>query len=152
MNIRLICWAHILKNKIFCEIYSSFIALEKLTLSLLCDEQIILIIEPIKNCKKLRYFELNINYLKGNTFENIELFLPKLQTIIVNLGVNFKSDSGIFQNLAKSKSLTKLVIVLYYCSEIIDSLISDVLKICFNIREVYFNGSRFKITRKTIIY
>jgi hypothetical protein len=115
LNIRLICsHADILKNKNFAQIFSSFIALEKLTLSLLFSEQIIFNIEPLKNCKKFKYFELNINYLNEKTFENIELFLPKLQIIIAKLGVNFKTNSEIFKNLAKSKSLTNC-----YCSRLL---------------------------------
>ncbi len=53
--------------------------------------------------------------------------------------------------MAKCKSLTKLVIInnVDY-SQIFDSLINYVLKICSKIREIYFDGIHFKITRKTL--
>jgi hypothetical protein len=54
--------------------------------------------------------------------------------------------------LAKSQSLTRLVINVYdYESfEIFDSLINNVLKICFKVREIFFDGKQMELTRNTI--
>jgi hypothetical protein len=81
----------------------------------------------------------------GKALEYFELYLPNLKTVFIHL----EFDSEICQHLAKSKSLTKLVISFSNSIEIIDSLIIDVLRNCRNIREIYFDGNQFKITRNT---
>jgi hypothetical protein len=86
----------------------------------------------------------------GKALEYIELYLPNIKTIIIRFEFDSKFDSEIFQHLAKSKSLTKLLISFSYFKEIFDSIIIDVLKICRNIREIYFDGNQFKITRNTL--
>ena len=86
----------------------------------------------------------------GKALQYIELYLPNLKTVFIHLEFDSKFNSQICQHFAKSKSLTKLVISFSYCIEIIDSLIIDVLRNCCNIREIYFDGKKFKITRNTL--
>jgi hypothetical protein len=138
--------AIISNDKNLYELFSGFKALEKLTLCQKLNQQNESIIKPLKNCKKLKYLELSLRP-NGKALEYIELYLPNIKTIIIRLEFDPKFNSQIFQHLAKSKSLTKLVINFAYCKEIIDSLIIGVLKNCRNIREIYFDGSKFKITR-----
>jgi hypothetical protein len=98
----------------------------------------------------LKYLELSLPS-NGKALQYIELYLPNLKTVVIHLAFDSHFDSEIFQHLAKSKSLTKLVISFFsYCIEIIDSLIIDVLRNCCNIREIYFDGNEFKITRNTL--
>jgi hypothetical protein len=138
-----------LKDENLCENFSGFTALEKLIFSPKFSELNNINIEPLKNCKNLNHLELNVYPLRSKALENIDLYLPNLKTIVVYLNYSFRYNSGIFRKLAKCKSLTKLVINIDY-SQIFDSLINYVLKICSKIREIYFDGIRFKITRKTL--
>jgi hypothetical protein len=137
-------------DKNLCELFSGFNALEKLSLCQKFNQQNKSIIKPLKNCEKLKYLELSLPS-NGKALEYFELYLPNLKTVFIHLEFDSKSDSEIFQHLANSKSLTKLVISFSYCIEIIDSLIIDVLRSCRNIREIYFDGkNQFKITRNTL--
>jgi hypothetical protein len=135
-----------------CEVFSEFIALEKYTFISESDQLIRFNIEPLKNCKKLKFLELNIHPLEANAIEDIELYLPNLKIVVIHLTSDFKLNSKIFQSLAKSQSLTRLVINVYdYESfEIFDSLINNVLKICFKVREIFFDGKQMELTRNTI--
>jgi hypothetical protein len=92
----------------------------------------------------LKYLELSLPS-NGEALEYIELYLPNIKTIIIHLEFDSKFNSQICQHLAKSKSLTKLVISFSNSIQII-----DVLKNCRNIREIYFDGKKFKITRNTL--
>jgi hypothetical protein len=140
-----------LKDENLCENFSGFTALEKLIFSPKFGELNNINIEPLKNCKNLNHLELNVYALRRKALEDIDLYLPNLKTIVIYLNYSFryKFNSGIFRKLAKCKSLTKLVINIDY-SQIFDSLINYVLKICSKIREIYFDGIHFKITRKTL--
>ncbi len=97
----------------------------------------------------MKYLELSLPS-NGKALEYFELYLPNLKTVFIHLEFDSKFDSEIFQHLAKSKSLTKLVISFSNSIQIIDSLIIDVLRNCCNIREIYFDGNEFKITRNTL--
>jgi hypothetical protein len=140
-----VCNNH-LKDKNLCELFSGFNALEKLTLYLKLNN---INVEPLKNCEKLKYLELNAYHLRSKALENIDLYLPNLKTIVIHFTFDYRYNSGIFRKLSKCKNLTKLVIYVEN-SQIFDSLINYVLKICSNIREIYFDGIHFQITRKTL--
>jgi hypothetical protein len=138
-----------LKDYNLCQNFSGFTALEKLIFSPKLSGLINMNIEPLKNCQNLNHLNLNVYHLRRKALENIDLYLPNLKTIVINLNYSFRYNSGIFRKLAKCKSLTKLVININY-SEIFDSLINYVLKICSKIRGIYFDGIHFNITRKTL--
>jgi hypothetical protein len=144
------------KDNNLCEIFSqNFHALQKLTLILDLHKLNHLNIEPLKNCKDLKFLELNIQPFEAKAIKDIELNLPNLKTIIIYLNSDFNLNPKIFQSLAKSKSLTRLVINItdvyqYESFQIFESLINDVLKTCFKIREIYFDGKQMKLTRNTM--
>ncbi len=113
--------AIISNDKNLCELFSSFKALEKLTLRQKFNKQNESIIKPLKNWEKLKYLELSLPS-NGKALEYIELYLPNIKTIIIHLEFDSKFNSQICQHLAKSKVLTKLVqsfpfIVLFRCSK-----------------------------------
>jgi hypothetical protein len=49
-------------------------------------------IEPLKNCKNLNHLELNVYHLSRKTFEDIDLYLPNLKTIVIYLNYSFRND------------------------------------------------------------
>jgi hypothetical protein len=129
-------------DKNLLKLFSGFYALQKLIVSQKFNQQNESIIEPLKSCRKLKYLELSLHHSNGKALEDIDLYLPYIKKIVIHF--DFKFNSEIFQNLSKSKSLTKLVKNISYCSEMIGSLIINVLKIFHKIREIYFDENASK--------
>jgi hypothetical protein len=111
------------------KLFNGFHALEKLIISRKFNQQNKSIVEPLKSCEKLKYLELSLHLSNGKVFEDIDLYLPNIKTVVIHCDFDLNYDSEIFQNLTKSQSLTKLAINIFHCFGIIDSLIIDVLEI-----------------------
>ncbi len=136
------------KDENICGLFSGYIGLEKLIIRSdemkMTDPKIFSKVESLK-CEKLKC--LAIDFLMcANPLEDINLYLPNLKTLVIQLTENFKTDSEILQSLAKTKNLMKLIVSI---REMTDSIVSNVMEISYNVIEIYFDANSIKITRNT---
>jgi hypothetical protein len=129
-------------------LFSGYIGLEKLIITndeiKMIEPKIFSKIESLKDCKKLKCLALDFQ-MCANLLEDINLYLPNLKILVIQLSENFKTDSEILQSVAKTKNLMKLIVSI---REMTDSIVSNVMEISY-VREIYFDANSIKITRNT---
>jgi hypothetical protein len=99
----------------------------------------------LRNCKILKYFELDLNGFCNDILEDIDLYLPNLTHFLFINPMNVLPEKTL-HNLTKLKNLSHIDIDSY---SLCDSEVYYFIKNSLNIEKMIFRNINY-ITRKTI--